>query len=80
MIGSEITDLDLVSGEHDVYPLSSLLQGAEACLVIFCPFTYGDFSEGTMEHLLIEINDSIDEFNKRDIRVACITRLVPIGF
>lgn len=74
MIGSTIPELELVSSDNQVFSINYLLRGAEAAVLLFCPFTYGESKTNTMERLLADINSSIENFNSRDIRVACITR------
>lgn len=78
MIGSVLPDIEVVNTDHDVCSLPSLLVGAEATVLIFSPWSFGHMqNSGSLEALLVEMNEALQMFNDRDIRVACITREPP---
>lgn len=75
MIGQKIREnLELTTVEYEIKNLSHLLVGAEALIVLFVPYCFGSGTGGTMESLVTEVNSSLDEFLKQDLRVACICR------
>lgn len=69
------SDLELASSDNEIFSISQLLHGAEALVMIFTPYCYGDAaSKETIESLILEVNERIDEFNSQDLRVVCVTR------
>lgn len=75
MVGEIINAaLEVASSESEICGITQLLHGAEAVVVLFLPFCYGDTTSHSMESLVIDINQRIDEFNQQDLRVICITR------
>mmetsp|Transcript_31763 Transcript_31763/g.53575 ORF Transcript_31763/g.53575 Transcript_31763/m.53575 type:complete len:172 (-) Transcript_31763:387-902(-) len=78
MIGDTIAnDLELANTDNEVSPVTMLLHGAEALIILFNPYTFGDETPNTMESLVLDINDRLDEFDSEDLRVVCITREPP---
>lgn len=78
MVGDMIsTDLEVSSTDNEVTPLSMLLHGAEALVVLFCPCCFGDTEVKSMEALMQDVNSKIDFFDRRDLRVIAITRELP---
>ena len=78
MIGESIANgLELANADNEVCELNDLLHGAEALIVIFCPYCFGDAESGSsMESLVMDVNNNLDEFSALDLRVICITRYV----
>ena len=77
MIGHKISsNLELGTVDHEISNLSHLLIGAEALVILFIPYCFGDILDDTMESLVLEVNRRIEEFNKNDLRVICISRYV----
>lgn len=78
MVGEIISaELEVSSTDNEVTPLSMLLHGAEALIVLFCPFCFGSTDEKSMEALMLDVNSKIDFFDRRDLRVVAITRELP---
>lgn len=74
-VGDEINaDLELASTDHEILPISQLIHGAEALILLFVPYCFGDIVDNSMEQLVLEVNERLDEFNQSDLRVVCITR------
>ncbi len=71
------SNLELASLENEIVPISQLFYGAEAVVIFFVPFCYGELVKQSMESLLVEVNDHLDEFNQHDLRVVCISREPP---
>jgi hypothetical protein len=67
-------DLELASSENEIFPFNFLLNGAEALIILFLPFCFGERKEKSMEQLIINVNERLDTFNQHDIRVVCVTR------
>jgi hypothetical protein len=75
MVGDTVSaDLELASAENEICSISQLLHGAEALVVIFTSFCYGKLGKGSVETLILDVNERINEFNQQDLRVICITR------
>lgn len=75
MVGEVVnTAFEVASSENEICGITQLLHGAEAVVVLFLPFCYGDTSSHSIESLVIDVNQRIDEFNQQDVRVVCITR------
>lgn len=71
------SDLELASLENEIIPISQLFYGAEAVIIFFVSFCYGEQTKQSMESLLVEVNHHMDEFNQHDMRVVCISREPP---
>lgn len=71
------TELELATSDNEICGLSTLLNGAEALVVLFVPFCFGPINDGTMENLVIEVNERLDDFSEHDLRVICITKEPP---
>jgi peroxiredoxin len=71
------SDLEIASLENEIIPISQLFYGAEAVIIFFVSYCYGDPVKQSMESLLMEVNDHLDEFNQHDLRVVCISREPP---
>lgn len=65
---------ELISPDHEVVGITQLINGADAVVMIFIPFCYGEVGNGTMEALVLDVNRRIDEFNGQDLRVVCVTK------
>ena len=75
MIGETISaDLELANTDNEISALSMLLHGAEGLVVLFCPYCFGEDTPNSMESLVLDVNDKLDFFNQRELRVICITR------
>ena len=76
MIGETVSsNMELASSDNEIFSISQLLHGAEALVMIFTPYCYGDASnKESIESLVLEVSSRIDEFNSQDLRVVCITR------
>ncbi|RYH12513.1 hypothetical protein EON65_38125 [archaeon] len=76
MIGEAVSsDLELASSNNEIFSISQLLHGAEALVMIFTPYCFGDATnKESIESLILEVDERIDEFNSQDLRVVCITR------
>ena len=68
------SDLELASIQNEICPISQLFYGAEAVIIFFVPYCYGELTDNSMETLLIDVNQKIDDFNSQDLRVVCITK------
>lgn len=77
MIGEQIRDnYEVVSSEHEITSLNQLIQGADALIIIFVPFCYGEETNVSIETLVMDTNDRLSDFSDNDFRVVCVTRLV----
>lgn len=75
MIGETVNEsVEILSSEHDVVGITQLIQGADALIIIFVPFCFGEESSSSMESLVMEVNNRLSDFNSRDMRVICVTR------
>jgi hypothetical protein len=75
MIGEKLNDfLELASSDHEIVSLTQLIHGAEALVILFTPFCFGEINDNTMENLIVQVNERIEEFNQQDLRVICIAR------
>lgn len=76
-VGEQIRDnFEVVSTEHEIMTLNQLIQGADALIIIFVPFCYGEETNVSIETLVMDTNDRLGDFSDNDFRVVCITRLV----
>ena len=67
--------MDICSAENAVIPLRLMNKGMDSLLVLFIPHCFGDNStKNTLLSLIKEINDNIDIFRQRSIRVVGISR------
>ena len=75
MIGETISaDLELANSDNEILALSNLLHGADALIVLFCPYCFGENTNNSMEALVSDVNDKLEFFNQKELRVICITR------
>ncbi len=75
MIGETVNEkFEIVSSDNDVIGVTQLIQGADALIIIFVPFCFGEEVNLSMESLVMDVSDRLEEFNNRDIRVVCVTR------
>mmetsp|Transcript_16698 Transcript_16698/g.37058 ORF Transcript_16698/g.37058 Transcript_16698/m.37058 type:complete len:180 (-) Transcript_16698:338-877(-) len=78
MVGEALpTNLELANTENEVINLTALLQGAEALVVLFHPYTYAEVKKNSMENLILDVNDRLEFFEQEDVRVIVITREPP---
>lgn len=68
------SDLEIASVQNEICPISQLFHGAEAVIIFFVPYCYGELSDHSMETLLIEVNQKMDDFEAQELRVVCITK------
>lgn len=66
--------LELVSSDDEICSFPQLMRGAEALVIIFTPYCFADAADNSIEGLLLDVNQRIDEFASHDIRVICVTR------
>jgi hypothetical protein len=72
MIGDLISsDLELANADNEIVPLSVLLHATEALVVLFVPYCFG---KNSMEILVEDVNNKIEFFYRKELRVICITR------
>eukprot|EP01039_Chlorochromonas_danica_P009953 gene9953-11003_t len=69
--------LELASSTNEIFSLSQIIGPAEAVIVIFVPYCFGDRTDNSIEALILEVNKRLEEFNSSDLRVICVTREPP---
>lgn len=67
-------DLEVANSDNEICGLNSLVLGAELLVILFIPFCFGENVKNSMESLVCEVNDRMDEFSENDIRIICISR------
>lgn len=78
MIGEIIADdLEIANTDNEICTIGALLQGTEALVMLFTPYCFGDVNLNSMEKLLMDVNQNLEDFNQQDLRVICITREPP---
>ena len=74
-VGESVSsDLELASIQNEIVQISQLFHGAEAVIIFFVPYCYGELSDNSMETLLIEVSQKMDDFDAQELKVACITK------
>lgn len=74
-------NLEVVNIQNGITPLRSLLHGVDKLIIVFLPYCFGDkHIVNTIDYLIKEIHEKINEFLLHDIRVVCITKYVIINY
>jgi hypothetical protein len=69
--------MEMLSLNGEVYTINQLLFGTQALVMIFMPYCFGDIDGNSIESLIVETNERLDDFLALDLRVVCIGREPP---